>query len=138
MDLNIQNLNNSSLAELYLDIFAKCSSAVSGTWFLASEENRSGQVVIHNGQLLGISYGGEANSKALESLLKLQTVRHSFTPELIYPVPETLFPEDARDLLEMMGWEDSKGTQQHETVEEKAIDVPATKTVRIYRGQVVS
>lgn len=139
MDLAIAAQSNSALQQLYTDIFNHCRQASTGTIFVVTGENRSGQIVIHKGQLIGIAYGGDANMQALKQLALQKSLRHSFTPQLIFPVAETLVPETAGQLLKAMGFVEHH-QPVHKTPKEPKQAQPAVKQdkpVRIYRGQIV-
>lgn len=144
MILKIDSLVNECLKQLYQTIFTYCKESATGTLFLVTAENRSGQVVFHQGALLGLSYGGESNERALIGLLEQPSLRQSFTDNLIFPLSETLLPEDSIALLEAMGmmasqgYEDIEVIEHPETIVENAAEtITKPKTQRIYRGQVV-
>lgn len=142
MILDINSLTSESVKQLYQAIFTYCEQSATGTLFLVTAENRSGQVVFHQGQLLGLSYGGEHSEKALEGLYQQTSLRQSFTNNLIFPLPETLLPEDSVALLEVMGISQSLAKAEDTDSPEPVVDavtekVSKPKSRRIYRGQVV-
>lgn len=144
MNMKIDSLDNECLRQLYQTIFGYCHGSATGTLFLVTAENRSGQIVFHQGSLLGLSYGGESNERALMELLTQSSLRQSFTDKLIFPLPETLLPEDSAALLEAMGMvvkEQFAEVEIEEPSEPIVEDVVETevkpKKQRIYRGQVV-
>lgn len=145
MAVNLLPSEGSELQNLYEAIFSKCHQQATGTFFLASDSNRSGQVVLHQGTLLGISYGGDYNRKAVESLLQQSSLRHSFTAELVYPVAETLLPDSAEELLLEMGMAAMPAANDEPVIEPEPAPEPepesapqSKRSVRIYRGQIVN
>ncbi len=120
---------------LWYALFDHCKSERTGTFFLACADNKSGQVVLHNGQILGLTYAGENGEPAVEALNQARGLRFSFTDDLIFPLQETLLPDQAQTLLRQLGMADSQGPQLEPAVQEKT-EVPR-RSVRIYRGRVV-
>lgn len=96
----------SPLYELWRTLFYNCEAGNTGTLFIATKENRSGQIVLHKGRLIGAAYNGEYNLTALMTLTYLQDARFSYTADLIFPIPETLLPEESALLLEQLGFQD--------------------------------
>lgn len=144
MVVNIDSLVNESVKNLYQTIFSNCKQSVTGTLFLVSDENRSGQVVFHQGQLLGLSYGGATNGQALACLAEQSSLRQSFTDNLIFPLTDTLLPVDAQALLLSMGMPEAEaetsvvGEPADTNDSEGETEVTEKpKSQRIYRGQVV-
>ena len=115
-----------------------CYEKLTGTLFIASESNRSGQVVINNGSLIGLNYCGLNTQEAFNCLIESQNLRCSFTPDLLFPVSEALQPEAALDLLETIGYSEKMDEDEDEPdpIPEAVAEAPETNTV-IYRGQKV-
>lgn len=113
-----------------------CYEKLTGTLFIASESNRSGQVVINDGSLIGLNYCGLNTQEAFNSLIESQNLRCSFTPDLLFPVNEALQPEAALDLLETIGYSEKIEEAEPEPAPEAVAEPPETNTV-IYRGQKV-
>ncbi len=105
MDMKVGIRKDSPLYSLWLELFEHCHAGNTGTVFIATKENRSGQLVIHRGHLIGAAYGGEYNFQALSALSLLDNARYSYTPDLIFPIPETLLPDDATTLLDQLGFQ---------------------------------
>lgn len=105
MDMIVGIRKDSPLYSLWLDLFKHCDEGDTGTLFIATTENRSGQLVIHRGHLIGAAYGGKYNFQALSALSVLDDARYSYTPDLIFPIPETLLPVDAKTLLDQLGFQ---------------------------------
>ena len=105
MDMKVGIRNDSPLYSLWLELFEHCHAGDTGTVFIATQENRSGQLVIHRGHLIGAAYGGEYNYQALSALSVLDNARYSYTADLIFPIPETLLPDDATILLDQLGFQ---------------------------------
>ncbi|TCK08403.1 hypothetical protein [Marinobacterium mangrovicola] len=128
------NMANETEA-LWHALFDHCESERSGTFFLACADNKSGQIVLHNGQILGLTYAGETGDQAVKALNLASALRFSFTADLIFPLQETLLPEQAQALLLQLGIADYQNSQP-ETVEQPKVSAPR-RSVRIYRGRVV-
>ncbi|WP_370298284.1 hypothetical protein [Pontibacterium sp.] len=106
MDMKVGVRRDSPLYELWKTLFYNCETGNTGTLFIATDQNRSGQIVLHKGRLIGAAYNGEYNLSALMALSYLQDARFSYSPDLIFPVPETLLPEESALLLEQLGFQD--------------------------------
>lgn len=106
MDMKVGVRKESPLYELWKTLFYNCEAGSTGTLFIATDENRSGQIVLHKGRLIGAAYNGEYNLTALMTLTYLQDARFSYTPDLVFPIPETLLPEESALLLEQLGFQD--------------------------------
>lgn len=140
MILAFDELANEAAKRLYKEIFSYSQQPSTGTLFLATDENRSGQVVFHQGALLGVSYAGEANHRAISLLAEQSSIRLSFTENLIFPLPETLLPEDSSEMLLLMGLAaEPEKAPQTEVLQAAVEPIAETrpKKQRIYRGQVV-
>jgi len=131
---------------LKLAVFAHCDRGDTGTLFVATGDNRSAQIVLFKGGLQGIACSGEYNADALKSLAEQSQLKCSFTPDLVYPVPETLLPEQGQALLESLGYQPGKtvisasepATASRGRSEEVAAKrPPSSVTLRVYRGQVI-
>lgn len=110
-----------------------------GTFFLACAANKSGQIVLNKGQLLGITYAGETGKEAVAALKQAKALRFSFNDDLIFPVQETLLPDQSEALLNGLGLAEYAKEHPSVAAQEKT-EVPpmeAKKPVRIYRGRVV-
>lgn len=85
-------------------VFHHCLSGATGTLFISCD-NKAGQIVIHKGRLIALSYGGNFSQEAAQLLSALDNPRYAFTADLIFPVGETLLPEDASALLTQLGFD---------------------------------
>ncbi|SEG24703.1 hypothetical protein [Marinobacterium lutimaris] len=119
---------------LWHALFDHCEAERTGTFFLACADNKSGQIVLHNGQILGLTYAGANGDGAAEALNRAQGLRFSFTAELIFPLQETLLPEQAQALLSQLGIAEY---QRAESPASKPQTEVPRRSVRIYRGRVV-
>lgn len=135
---------------LKLAVFAHCDRGDTGTLFVATGDNRSAQIVLFKGGLQGIACSGEYNAEALSSLAEQSQLKCSFTPELVYPVPETLLPEQGQALLESLGYQPGKAviSASEQASEPARVSAgragsaatkspPSSVTLRVYRGQVI-
>jgi len=113
-----------------------CREKLTGTVFIASESNRSGQIVINQGALIGLNYCGLNNEEAFNTLVNSQNLRCSFTPDLLFPIAESLQPEAALHLLEKIGYSEEIIETEQAPIEEPDEIAEEVNTV-IYRGQVV-
>ncbi|GGB94436.1 hypothetical protein GCM10011352_20610 [Marinobacterium zhoushanense] len=123
---------------LWNALFETCHQERSGTFFLACADNKSGQVVLHNGHLIGICYAGEYGERAIDRLTVTQQLRFSFTADLIFPVAETLLPEQAAALLRGLGYADylvRDGAESGRLIHREG-DV-SKQVVRVYRGRAI-
>jgi len=126
------------------ELFSRLDNSATGTLFVATGDNHAAQVVLFKGQLLGVAYCGRVNAAALTELSRLPGMRFSFTPELIYPLTETLLPAESRQLLMAMGYEPcetSPAADEAPVIEaapEPAAKAPRRGTLRVYRGRVIS
>lgn len=125
MDMKVGVRRESPLYGLWKTLFHNCEAGNTGTLFIATDQNRSGQIVVHKGRLIGAAYNGEYNLSALMALSYLQDARFSYSPDLIFPVPETLLPEESALLLEQLGFQDylNEPLNKPELVEQPA-EVP--------------
>lgn len=85
-------------------LFALVDKGASGTVFVATEDNRASQVVLLNGRLQGAACNGLYNVAAFDVLAAMAELRFSFTPELIYPVVDSLLPVQGERLLQQLGY----------------------------------
>jgi len=131
---------------LKMALFEHCDRKDTGTLFVATDDNRSAQIVLFKGTLQGVACSGECNSTALKALASLTRLKFSFTPELIYPVPETLLPEQGQALLEVLGYQPGRTVTAapEPTPSPRArsstprVENPhGSVTLRVYRGQVI-
>jgi len=134
---------------LKASLFERVRQKASGTLFVATVDNHAAQIVLSRGQLLGVAHNGLCNESALNQLAATAPLRFSFTPELIYPLMETLLPEQAEQLLQRLGYSEADGETSTAELEaepeiepqaEPADEPPAAaagKTLRVYRGRVI-
>lgn len=113
-----------------------CWEKLTGTVFIASESNRSGQIVINQGALIGLNYCGLSNEEAFKTLVNSQNLRCSFTPDLLFPIAESLQPDAALHLLEKIGYSEEVIEAEPAPIEAPDEITDKASTV-IYRGQVV-
>jgi len=127
---------------LTAQLFELVQLRATGTLFVVSADNHAAQVVLSKGQLLGIAYNGLHNENAVAQLASLAPLRFSFTPELIYPLMETLLPDQAEQLLERLGYRDTPAVA-HPLVEEDeptaSVAAPdrSRAPLMVYRGRVI-
>lgn len=121
-------------------VFELIDQRATGTLFVATAENHAAQLVLFKGQLQGIAYAGVYNQAAVNQLAALGQLRFSFTPELIYPVAETLLPEQAELLLHQLGYREPKppvpAGPAAPADSEPTAEQPR-QTLRVYRGRVM-
>jgi hypothetical protein len=91
-------------ASMWKSLFECCRSAQTGSLFIATKENKAGQIVINEGRLVGIAYAGLTNEEAVRKLEEVGELRFSFTPQIQFPLKEVLPKEQAHELLEAMGY----------------------------------
>ncbi len=124
-------------------LFSRLDAQETGTLFVATDDNHAAQIVLFKGQLLGLAYAGMSNADALVALQSLPGLKFSFTPELVYPLADTLLPEQAQMLMRGIGYQ----PKQLEPEEEAPVEVaepevleeaPRSNTLRVYRGRVIS
>ena len=140
-------MNQDSGLSFKNSLFTCCREKGSGSFFLATSDNRSAQVVLHQGNLIGVNYADMPASDALQALFAMSELRHSFQHELIYPVRETLLPDEATALLEGFGFvaieEPLPESNVPDILEVEEIDMIETgpelkeSKVLMYRGQKV-
>ncbi len=123
-------------------LFTRLDAGTTGTLFVATDDNHAAQIVLFKGQLLGLAYAGTSNADALSALMHLKTLRFSFTPELVYPLADTLLPDQSQRLLQGIGYRPQpkqvEAQPQPAPEPEPAEAAPRSKTLRVYRGQVIS
>lgn len=128
-------------SRLKASLFELIGQGATGTLFVATVDNHAAQIVLSRGQLLGIAHNGLSNDAALRHLAAMAPLRFSFTPELIYPLMETLLPEQAEQLLQNLGYGVTSAVDSGRVeVEEQEQAVPAVDTgatLRVYRGRVI-
>ncbi len=120
-------------------LFELIGQQATGTLFVATVDNHSAQIVLSRGQLLGVAHNGRCNEAALAQLAAMTPLRFSFTPELIYPLMETLLPEQAEQLLQKLGYPvvPAVETRRVEKAEAAPSPVASGTTLRVYRGRVI-
>lgn len=125
-------------------LLTRCQADASGSFFLATNDNRSAQVVLQEGKLLGVNYLGLPAVDALEALLAMSGLRHTFQAELLYPLHETLQPGLTESLLQRLKVEseeaevtkrESIALERSECVQNDSVETHAK--VLMYRGQKV-
>jgi len=118
-------------------LFRHHFNCVDGTFFLATDSNRSAQVVLNQGELVGINFGDLPASEALSNLLLQQSLRHSFSVDLKYPVTHPLSAAEGKILLERFGYREYRANRQAEkaaALAEQATIHAKTRQL-MYRGQ---
>ncbi|GAA0792599.1 hypothetical protein [Marinobacterium sediminicola] len=120
-------------------LFELVDERATGTLFVATADNHSAQIVLSRGQLLGVAHHGMHNETALEQLAAMTPLRFSFTPELIYPLTETLLPEQGDRLLNTLGYRKSSEHEERWHQNKAGLSAPVTSstTLRVYRGRVI-
>ncbi len=125
---------------LKVTLFDLVRQKSTGTLFVATVDNHAAQIVLSQGQLLGIAHNGQYSEAALAQLAAMTPLRFSFTPELIYPLMETLLPEQAEQLLQRLGYSAAPAVDKPRP-ERKAEPTPpqasTSSTLRVYRGRVI-
>ncbi|GAA0694965.1 hypothetical protein GCM10009104_23150 [Marinobacterium maritimum] len=124
---------------LKTSLFELIGQKATGTLFIATVDNHAAQIVLSRGQLLGVAHNGLCNEAALSQLAVMAPLRFSFTPDLIYPLMETLLPEQAEPLLLKLGFSAAPAIEKHrvEVVEPAPSPVASSATLRVYRGRVI-
>ncbi|MEE9425225.1 MAG: hypothetical protein V3V18_09635 [Methylococcales bacterium] len=120
--------------ELFNAIFKCCLEKTTGTFFVATEDNRSCQIVIEQGIVTSSSFSERRGFHAIIELQKLKTARFSFSKNLILPMDDSAKISDSVAVLKQLGFE------RFVVAEKKnhAIDLKTqrkAKAHRIYRGQ---
>lgn len=125
-------------------LFNVCLEQSTGTFFVATEDNKSCQIVIERGVLTMSSFGQDKGLAALIEFKALKTGRFSFSSNLVLPMDESATIQHSPEALEFLGYEKYQQALRTPAVEpesEVAEPVPemATRTerriVRMYRGQ---
>ena len=133
----------SSVSDLWKGVFEHCIKGDTGSYFLASDENKSGQVVVENGRLVTVVYAGAFAQEAVEKLKALKSLKFSFSPDLVFPSALKLSEHEAEVLLDSLGFEeafDSHISNNQQVVAEQDSEVASQASepeyVEItYRGQ---
>lgn len=122
-------------------LFSRLDAQETGTLFVATDDNHAAQIVLFKGQLLGLAYAGLSNADALAALQDLPGLKFSFTPELVYPLADTLLPEQAQTLMRGIGYQPKQAEADVpvEAAEPEVLEeAPRSDTLRVYRGRVIS
>lgn len=151
----VNNVTADGETSIWDAVFYHCSQGATGTLFISCD-NKAGQIVIHKGNLIAVGYNGCFSRTAAEQISALAMPRHAFTADLIFPLRETLLPDDAHALLNDMGYsryllhslaesatdqsageqDDVNGTATEDTLTPDTVP-DADTAKRIYRGQVL-
>jgi len=136
---------NACTETLLKTLFEAIHSRQCGTYFVVTEENKSAQIVIGNGQLLSAGYAGLLADKALLQVLASSEIRFSFSPDLIFPLPQALTEAESEYLLEQLGYDgfilatENRIKRQNEAaqVRQNEVDTESKprEPERVYRGQ---
>ncbi len=133
------NSRAADFSGLKASLFELVEQGASGTLFVATADNHAAQIVLSRGQLLGVAHNGMHHQRALAQLAAMAPLRFSFTPELIYPLPEALLPEQAEQLLQGLGYGLLPAAEHHQAERAEPVPPPepVSTTLRIYRGRVI-
>ncbi len=132
-------------SELWKTLIEKCQAQLTGTIFLVTEENRSGKIIIQQGKLTGISYGGKHNMDAFTMISGFSNIRHSFTHDHVFPLREKLSVEEAKTVMKELGLKEYQQQMEQEKLTAKEPKKHSLATgeeinrgsSRLYRGQEV-
>ncbi len=91
--------------DLLNSLFKHCLEQATGTLFIATEDNRSCQIVLKQGALTKVSYGQDKDHSALNLLKSLNTGRYSFSSNLILPMDDAATIENSAEALNFLGFE---------------------------------
>jgi len=128
-------------------LFAYCEDKRTGTLFIATHENKAGQIVLSLGRLVGVAYSGLVNEQAISKLTDIAStseLRFSFSSDLQYPLIYVLDASESEALLKEMGYVAAPEPQvalmemdSSSDTEEVLPEAKSRKSERIYRGQKV-
>ncbi len=85
-------------------LFACCKDKETGTFFIVSDDNSSGQVVIEKGILLRCSFKNQKGMEVLSTLKRMQTEKFKFTNKLLLPMSSEASIQYSEDALELLGY----------------------------------
>lgn len=119
-------------------LFRHCHAKACGSFFLVTSDNRSAQVVLYKGNLIGVNYADLSANQALLELFSMSDLRFSFQNDLIYPVRDTLIADDAFALLQGFGFVSIVEDIHEDTIEAEVVTEPYSQDSGLmYRGQKV-
>ena len=127
---------------LWVQIFELCDESSTGTLFLASDNNKPGQIVVEEGMVTAVSYAGVFGEDALLILSELPDIRFSYQDKMVYPVIEKVPATDTAALLVALGYVkrtiEKNITYRGQSPDAAEPEQPEAKTKTVtYRGQTV-
>lgn len=129
-------MESGKTANVWKALIEKSRSKSTGTFLLATQENRAGKIVIQDGTLVGITYGKKTNMDALEILTQLDEIRYSFNDNLLFPIRSKLNDRDIGIVMELLGFEQYK-SQTNPPSSPNIISKKKTQGKQHYRSQTI-
>ncbi|MDO6451956.1 hypothetical protein Q4490_00130 [Neptunomonas phycophila] len=144
-DTTADDKSTKTIQNAWMPLFENCKEKKTGTLFIATDENKAGQVVLNYGRLVGVAYSGLVNESAIAKLSELartSELRFSFSSNLQYPLLYVLDEDEGDALLESLGFiaevePEATPVIDYPTAEDEENSQENTKpkSERIYRGQ---
>ena len=130
---------SNSDATLETCLFKQCEEGRTGTVSIATNNNKSCQIVITNGEIIAVTLARLKGYDAINELLKVGFKRASFNQDLQLPFKEDARIDSSHKLLIKLGY-DSFNVKPKESENNENSSKPDEKnpsTQRMYRGQII-
>ncbi len=73
------------ISQFVQDLAQYCQDGLTGTFYLASSDNRAGAISLDRGQIIGLRYSSKADEAALEALQTLKEISYRFNNSTLIP-----------------------------------------------------
>jgi len=122
---------SNSDATLETCLFKHCREGRTGTVSIATNNNKSCQIVITKGEIIAVTLARFQGYDAIEELLKVGFKRASFNQDLQLPFKEAARIDSSHQLLKTLGF-DFTDASSKQSSKSKPTSAP-----KMYRGQII-
>ena len=135
--------NQSDTTEtLNSNLFKHCAEGKTGTISIATNNNKSCQIVLKNGEILAVTMSRLKGLEAVKELLKVGIKRAALNQNLDLPFSEEARIESSDKLLRSLGYNQSSFTDFDPKELKKSNASTETEDIkeapkRMYRGQII-
>ncbi len=116
---------------LETSLFKYCLEGKTGTLSIATNDNKSCQIIINNGEIIAVTLARLKGIDAINKLIEVGFSRATFNQDLQLPFKEEARIESSHKLLVSLGYD---SYQTNSDIEE---DKPTKSSKRMYRGQII-
>lgn len=126
----------SASGDMLDNLFNYCLKKATGTFFVATEDNKSCQIVIEQGDLTKSAFSQLKGVAALMEFKKLKSGRFSFTKNLILPLGDSAKINNSDLVLNRLGIEQFKELQELAKGEYEVAKPNTERKIKsMYRGK---